>query len=88
MYHSVKLPTVIRKRITVKSFANGMKGSLDEKLLDLSGNPKIIRDTDTFSAQEITLNMETEEITLDGKVRGSVVEKKTKEESENQEENK
>lgn len=59
-----------------------------EKLLDLSGNPKIIRDNDTFSAQEITLNMETEEITLDGKVRGSVVEKKTKEESENQEENK
>ena len=36
VYHSVKLPTVIRKRITVKSFANGMKGSLDEKLLDLS----------------------------------------------------
>jgi lipopolysaccharide export system protein LptA len=47
------------------------------KMLDLSGNPEITRDSDLFSAQEITLNMETEEITLDGKVRGSVIEKKT-----------
>ena len=47
------------------------------KMLDLSGNPEITRDSDLFSAKEITLNMETEEITLDGKVRGSVIEKKT-----------
>jgi len=47
-----------------------------EQMLDLSGSPQIVRGSDTFTAQEITLNMETEEITLDGKVRGSVTEKK------------
>ncbi len=36
MYHSTKYPTVVRKRITVKSFANGMKKAVDEKLSDLS----------------------------------------------------
>ena len=59
-----------------------------EQLLDLSGNPQIVRDEDTFSAQEITLNMETEEITLDGKVRGSVVDRQEeKQDEENHEEN-
>ena len=53
----------------------------NEQILDLSGNPKIVRDSDTFTAQDITLNMETEEITLDGKVRGSVTEKKETEDS-------
>lgn len=53
----------------------------NEKMLDLSGNPKINRDSDTFTAQDITLNMETEEIILDGKVRGSVVDKKEDEKS-------
>ena len=55
-----------------------------EQMLDLSGNPKIVRDSDTFTAQDITLNMETEEISLDGKVRGSVVDKKQEKSSENQ----
>ena len=36
MYHSAKYPSVIRKKITVKSFINGMKKSFDEKLSDLS----------------------------------------------------
>ena len=36
MYHSAKYPSVIRKKITVKSFSNGMKKSADEKLSDLS----------------------------------------------------
>ena len=36
MYHSTKYPTVIRKRITVKSFSNGMATTRDEKVSDLS----------------------------------------------------
>lgn len=48
-----------------------------DQLLDLSGSPNILQNEDSFSAQEITLNMETEEITLDGKVKGSVIDKKT-----------
>jgi lipopolysaccharide export system protein LptA len=38
----------------------------------MNGNPQIQRDTDVFRAREITLNMDTEDITLDGRVRGSV----------------
>lgn len=44
----------------------------DEKMLEMSGSPKIVRKDDTFTAQEITFNLDTEEITLDGKVRGTV----------------
>lgn len=44
----------------------------EEKMLEMSGSPKIVRKDDTFTAQEITFNMDTEEITLDGKVRGTV----------------
>ena len=36
MYHSAKYPSVVRKKITVKSFVNGMRKSVDEKLSDLS----------------------------------------------------
>lgn len=36
MYHSTKYPTVVRKRITVKSFSNGMASTRDEKVSDLS----------------------------------------------------
>ena len=43
-----------------------------EQTLELSGTPQIIKDKDTFKANEIFMNLETEEIVLDGKVRGSV----------------
>lgn len=43
-----------------------------EQTLELSGTPQIIKDKDTFKANEIYMNLETEEIILDGKVRGSV----------------
>lgn len=46
-----------------------------QQMLNLSGNAKIKQKEDTFRAQHITLNMETEEITLDGRVKGSVTEK-------------
>jgi lipopolysaccharide export system protein LptA len=44
-----------------------------EQTLDMEGNPRILRDRDEFKAREITFNLETEEITLDGRVSGSVV---------------
>lgn len=43
-----------------------------QKLIELSGSPKIVRDGDVFKAQKILLDMTSEEITLDGKVQGSV----------------
>lgn len=43
-----------------------------EQTLELSGSPKILKDKDTFKANEIFMNLDTEEIVLDGKVRGSV----------------
>lgn len=51
-----------------------------EQTLDLSGNPKITQGEDTFRAQEISLNMDTNEITLDGRVSGSVTDTKKKDE--------
>lgn len=44
----------------------------DAQLLDMSGNPKIVQGQDTFRAQTITLDLNTQEITLDGRVQGSV----------------
>ena len=44
----------------------------DEQTLTLSGNPSVRQGSDTFRAQEIQLNLKTDEITLDGRVRGSV----------------
>ncbi len=42
-----------------------------EQVLELTGNARIERGKDLFRAQEIQLNIKTEAITMDGKVRGS-----------------
>lgn len=47
-----------------------------DQMLEMSGNPKIIQGDDSFRAQEITLNLENQEITLDGRVRGTVTDSK------------
>jgi len=44
----------------------------DAQLLDMSGNPKIVQGSNSFRAPTITLNLDTQEITLDGRVQGSV----------------
>ncbi|MBQ2081740.1 MAG: organic solvent tolerance protein OstA [Treponema sp.] len=44
----------------------------NEKMLLLTGNPTVQQGSDLFRAQEISLNLDTNEITLDGRVRGSV----------------
>lgn len=43
-----------------------------EQLLEMNGNPQIIQNDDTFRAQTIVLDMNTQEITLMGNVQGSV----------------
>ena len=45
------------------------------QMLNLSGNAQIKQKEDIFRAQHITLDMNTEEITLDGRVKGTVSEK-------------
>ncbi|MBO4320674.1 MAG: organic solvent tolerance protein OstA [Treponema sp.] len=44
----------------------------NEQTLTLTGNPQVKQNDNTFRAQEIILNLDTQEITLDGRVRGSV----------------
>ena len=44
----------------------------NEQLLELNGNPQINQKDDTFRAQTIFLNMDTQEITLSGRVKGTV----------------
>ncbi|MCQ2610531.1 MAG: LPS export ABC transporter periplasmic protein LptC [Treponema sp.] len=43
-----------------------------EQTLELAGNAKVAQGTDTFRAQSISFNLETEQIVLDGNVRGTV----------------
>lgn len=44
----------------------------NEQMLELSGNAQIKQGDDTFRAQEITLDLDSQEITLDGRVKGSI----------------
>ncbi|MDE7391506.1 MAG: LPS export ABC transporter periplasmic protein LptC, partial [Treponemataceae bacterium] len=48
----------------------------NDKMLEMSGNPKIVQGEDTFRAQGITLDLDTQEITLDGRVSGTVTDTK------------
>jgi lipopolysaccharide export system protein LptA len=47
-----------------------------EEMLELMGNPIVVRENDTFRGQEIRINLDTEEIIMEGNVRGSVVDTK------------
>ena len=47
-----------------------------EKLLDLMGNAQVKQGSDTFRAQQIYLNLDTQDITLTGNVKGSVTDTK------------
>ena len=76
---------IMQIQINLKQKENECLGSYaiylkQQQLLELSGNAQITQKNDTFRAQHISLNMETQEITLDGNVRGSVKETKNKEE--------
>ena len=68
-----------REIVCTSSFAT-YRRSLS--LLDLSGNPLVIRDGDEFRADRISVNLETEHITLDGSVSGSIKDTKKVEKKE------
>ena len=53
----------------------------NEQMLEISGTAQVKQENDTFRAQQITLNLETQSITLSGNVKGSVTESAKKEEA-------
>lgn len=67
----IEVKIVQKENICTCAFATYRK---NQKMLEMTGNPQVVRGKDTFRAQEITFNLDTEEITLDGRVRGSVTE--------------
>lgn len=74
---------IIQIGITLKQKDNVCSGAYavyrkKDQMLELSGNSQVKQGEDTFRAQEITLDLNTQEITLDGRVKGSVVDDKSK----------
>ena len=51
-----------------------------DQILELAGNASVKQDEDTFRAQSIKFNMQTEEIELDGNIRGTVTSSSEKKE--------
>ncbi|MCR5494655.1 MAG: LPS export ABC transporter periplasmic protein LptC [Treponema sp.] len=81
---------VIQINIELKQKDNVCKGAYaiyrkKEQKLELSGNAQIKQGEDTFRAQEITLDLDSQEITLDGRVKGSVVDERKSAEKPNEE---
>ncbi|HAH63018.1 MAG TPA: organic solvent tolerance protein OstA [Treponema sp.] len=77
---------VLQIDITLKQKDNVCNGAYavyrkKAQMLELSGNSQIKQGEDTFRAQEITLNLDTQEITLDGRVKGSVIDDKSTKDS-------
>lgn len=54
----------------------------NEQMLEISGNAQVKQDKDTFRAQQITLNLDTQNITLSGNVKGTVTDSGKKEQTE------
>ena len=71
-----------KKNVCTGAYAVYMK---NEQMLEISGNAQVKQEDDVFRAQQITLNLDTQSITLSGNVKGSVTETKTKEEAGNTE---
>ncbi len=92
-YNSDTETAVMQIEITLNQKDNVCNGSYavyskNEQLLNLYGNAKIKQGDDTFRAQHITLNMDTQEITLDGRVKGTVTDKEEEKETETEAETK
>ena len=76
-YDQVKSTIVMQISVAMQQKDNICTGShaiysINSRNLFLSGNPQILKGKDTFRAQEIELNLDTQDIVLDGRVRGSV----------------
>ena len=57
----------------------------DQQLLEISGNAQVKQNDDTFRAQFITLDLDSQDITLGGNVKGTVTDTKEKKEPESSE---
>ncbi|WP_256729203.1 LptA/OstA family protein [Treponema parvum] len=55
----------------------------NEQLLEMSGSPKIVQGDDIFRAQEISLKLDSQEITMSGRVQGSITSASKNDKSEN-----
>lgn len=87
-YNQENNTAVMQIEITLKQKNNVCSGTFaiykkEEQLLELSGNPQIVQGSDNFRAQEIILNLQTQEITLDGRVKGSITDSKPAPQNEN-----
>ncbi len=92
-YNQTTNKAILQIKIDLKQKENQCTGSYavyfkNEQILELSGNAQIKQKDDTFRAQYISLNMETQEITLDGNVRGSIKETKSEKSGEENEKSK
>ena len=65
----IKVKIIQGESTCTSSFAVYRK---NEQILELNGSPKITQKEDVFKAHEIMFNLDTEEITLIGKVHGTV----------------
>ncbi|MCQ2575256.1 MAG: LPS export ABC transporter periplasmic protein LptC [Treponema sp.] len=66
-----------KKNICTSAYAVYEK---QKQFLELSGNAQVKQEQDTFRAQIISLNLDTQDITLSGNVKGSVTDTNKKEE--------
>jgi len=67
---------IFRKDIVARSeFARYQR---DKKILELSGMPWVSKGGDVYQAARITINLDTEEITLEGSVQGTLEDKGAK----------
>ncbi len=83
----MQIEVTLKQKDNVCTSAYAVYRKNDQKL-DMSGNPQVKQGEDSFRAQEITLNLDTQEITLDGRVRGTVTDSKEKTEKLGKTENK
>jgi lipopolysaccharide export system protein LptA len=65
----IQIKMIQKDNICTGAYAVYKKGP---QMLELSGNAEVKQGEDTFRAQQITLNMKTQDITLSGNVKGSV----------------
>lgn len=67
--------TAAVRLIKEKTIARGEFAAFrrDEKILELSGRPVVWREGDEYRANRITVNLETDEIVLEGAVEGMVI---------------
>lgn len=68
---------ILQIQVTLTQKKNICKGAYavyqkDLQMLDISGNAEVRQDGDTFRAQQISLNLDTQDITLSGNVKGNV----------------